>query len=105
MDRIREFDLYNTLMNHDGIAMGYSAGAVIQLAEYHLSPDEDYSEFQYYNEIPYLKDFYVEVADIQKDAVKRVIAERVKARSKGEGSHLFGSRGIAGINDFLNNLC
>ena len=47
MDRIREFDLCNTLMNHDGIAMGYSAGAVIQLAEYHLSPDEDYSEFQY----------------------------------------------------------
>ena len=41
MDRIKEFDLYDILMQHDGILMGYSAGAVIQLAEYHLSPDDD----------------------------------------------------------------
>ena len=34
MDRIREFELYDVLMEHDGIVMGYSAGAVIQLTEY-----------------------------------------------------------------------
>lgn len=82
MDRIKEFDLYDTLMKHNGIVMGYSAGAVIQLSEYHLSPDEDYSEFQYYNGLPYLNDFYVEVhyegADIQNNAIERVIAERGK---------------------------
>ena len=82
MERIKEFDLYDTLMKHDDIIMGYSAGAVIQLAEYYLSPDEDYSEFQYYNGLPYLKDFYVEVhyegTDIQNDAIQRVIAERGK---------------------------
>lgn len=33
MDRIKEFDLYDVLMQHDGILMGYSAGAVIQLAD------------------------------------------------------------------------
>lgn len=38
MDRIKEFDLYDILMQHDGILMGYSAGAVIQLAEYHCLP-------------------------------------------------------------------
>lgn len=82
MERIKEFDLYDVLMRHDGIVMGYSAGAVIQLSEYHLSPDEDYSEFRYYNGLPYLNGFYVEVhyegTDIQNDSIERVIAERGK---------------------------
>lgn len=34
MDRIKEFELYDVLMEHDGIVMGYSAGAVIQLTKY-----------------------------------------------------------------------
>ena len=93
MDRIREFDLYDSLMKHDGIVMGYSAGAVIQLSEYHLSPDEDYPEFQYYNGLPYLNDFYVEVhyegTDIQNESIRRVIAERQKivyATTSGVGA-------------------
>ena len=95
MDRIREFDLYDPLMKHDGIVMGYSAGAVIQLAEYHLSPDEDYPEFQYYNGLPYLNDFYLEVhyegTDRQNEAIRRVIAERGKmvyAATAGTGAIL-----------------
>ena len=59
MDRIKEFDLRDSLMNHKGIIMGYSAGAVIQLAEYHLSPDDDYPEFRYYEGLPYLNNFYL----------------------------------------------
>ena len=82
MDRINEFDLYNILLNHKGIVMGYSAGAVIQLSEYHLSPDDDYPEFKFYNGIPYLKDFYLEVhyegTEAQQDSIKRVIQERGK---------------------------
>ena len=82
LDRIKEFNLYDSLMKHDGIVMGYSAGAVIQLSEYHLSPDEDYSEFRYYNGLPYLNDFYIEVhyegTDIQNESIQRVIAERSK---------------------------
>lgn len=82
MERIKEFDLYDPLMRHDRIVMGYSAGAVIQLSEYHLSPDEDYPEFRYYNGLPYLNDFYLEVhyegTDIQNAAIQRVIAERGK---------------------------
>ena len=82
MDRIKEFELYDILMNHDGIIMGYSAGAVIQLSEYHLSPDDDYPEFQYYKGLPYLNDFYLEVhyenTEIQNNAIQRVITERGK---------------------------
>ena len=82
MDRIKEFELYDVLMKHNGILMGYSAGAVIQLAEYHLSPDEDYPEFGYYEGLPYLKDFYLEVhyegTKAQKESIQRVITERRK---------------------------
>ena len=82
MDRIKEFDLYDILMQHDGILMGYSAGAVIQLAEYHLSPDDDYPEFKYYEGLPYLNDFYLEVhyegTLVQDESIQRVLAERGK---------------------------
>lgn len=91
--RIKEFNLYDSLMKHNGIVMGYSAGAVIQLSEYHLSPDEDYPEFRYYDGLPYLNDFYMEVhyegTDVQNASIQRVIAERGKtvyATALGSGA-------------------
>ena len=82
LDRIEEFSLTEPLLRHRGVVMGYSAGAVIQLTEYHLSPDEDYPEFAYYRGLPYLEDFYLEVhyegTDVQKAAIRRVLAERGK---------------------------
>lgn len=93
MDRIIEFDLYDTLMNYNGIVMGYSAGAVIQLSEYHLTPDDDYSEFAYYKGLPYLKNLYIEIhyenTDLQKQSINKVISERNKtlyAISHGSGA-------------------
>ena len=82
MDRIKEFDLVDVLRNFNGIVMGYSAGAVIQLSEYHLSPDKDYKEFKYYNGLAYLDDFYLEVhyknTKVQNKAIHRVLAEKGK---------------------------
>lgn len=82
MCRIKEFDLYDVLMQHKGILMGYSAGAVIQLSEYHLSPDDNYPEFKYYKGLPYLSDFYLEVhydgTTVQDRAIQRVLTERRK---------------------------
>ncbi|MGN0788568.1 MAG: Type 1 glutamine amidotransferase-like domain-containing protein [Christensenellales bacterium] len=82
MDRLKEFDLVGVLRKHSGIIMGYSAGAVIQLAEYHLSPDDDYKEFQYYDGLGYLDDFYLEVhyenTKVQNDAINRVLVEKHK---------------------------
>ena len=82
LDRIEEFGLTEALLRHRGVVMGYSAGAVIQLAEYHLSPDEDYPEFAYHRGLPYLKDFYLEVhyegTEVQEDSIRRVLAERGK---------------------------
>ncbi|MBQ8551345.1 MAG: Type 1 glutamine amidotransferase-like domain-containing protein [Clostridia bacterium] len=82
MERIKEFDLVDVLLKHNGIIMGYSAGAVIQLSEYHLSPDEDYPEFKYYKGLTYLNDFYLEVhyegTEAQKASIQKVISERGK---------------------------
>ena len=82
MDRIREFDLVESFRKHNGIIMGYSAGAVIQLSEYHLSPDNDYEEFQYYEGLAYLNDFYLEVhfenTKVQNESIQRVLLEKSK---------------------------
>jgi uncharacterized membrane protein YkvA (DUF1232 family) len=106
MDRIKEFDLYDVLMRHEGISMGYSAGAVIQLAEYHLSPDDDYPEFGYYEGLPYLDDFYLEVhyegTAVQDEAIRRVLAERGKtvyATALGAGAILADNGNIKLLGD------
>ncbi|MBE6616661.1 MAG: peptidase S51 [Ruminococcaceae bacterium] len=82
MDRIEEFDLVDVLMAHKGVVIGYSAGAVIQMREYHLSPDDDYPEFGYYRGIPYVDGFYLEVhyehKPWQDESIKRVPLERGK---------------------------
>lgn len=105
-DRIVEFGIYEALLNHKGIAMGSSAGAVIQLADYHMSPDKDYAEFKYYKGIPYLKNFYLEVhyrnSDIQNASIKRIIKERGKrvyATAEGAGAVLVDNGNIKLIGD------
>ncbi|MBR4435554.1 MAG: Type 1 glutamine amidotransferase-like domain-containing protein [Clostridia bacterium] len=81
-DRIKRLKLYDVLMRHNGIVMGYSAGAVTQFKEYHLSPDDDYKDFAYYEGLPYLSDFYLEVhykgTPVQDESIRRVLAERGK---------------------------
>ena len=82
MERILEFDLRDVLLRHEGTVIGYSAGALIQLAEYHLSPDADYPSFRYAEGLPYLRDFYLEVhyrdTPEQRNSIQRVIRERGK---------------------------
>lgn len=82
MDRIKEFELEEALLSHTGVVMGYSAGAVIQLSEYHLYPDGDYKDYVYYEGLPYLSGFYHEVhyehKPEQDESIRRVLRERDK---------------------------
>ena len=59
--------------------VGYSAGAVIQLKDYHLTPDNDYPEFGYYKGLGYLDDLCIEVhyenKDVQNESIRRVLKE------------------------------
>lgn len=80
MERILEFDLFDALASFDGVVVGYSAGAVIQLSEYHLYPDGDYKDFGYYKGLGYLNNFYLEVhyefKPEQDESVRRMLIER-----------------------------
>lgn len=82
MDRLEEFQLIDLLCAFDGVILGCSAGAMIQLQEYHITLDWDYPEFGYYRGLPWLKDFYVEVhyenTDIQNQSIQRVLTQRQK---------------------------
>ena len=78
--RLMEFDLINDLENFNGVIIGSSAGAVIQLLEYHLTPDGDYSTFSYYPGLNMIKNFAIEVhyegTYIQKESIKKVLNEK-----------------------------
>lgn len=82
LERIDDFDLRSALLEFQGVMLGYSAGALIQLEEYHLSPDQDYPDFGYFKGLPLLKDFYLEVhyegTALQNQAIRRVLQERGK---------------------------
>ena len=82
MERLYEFELVDILKNFDGVVLGCSAGAMIQLEEYHITPDWDYPTFGYYQGFPWLKNFCVEVhyenTQIQNECIRRVLSERGK---------------------------
>ncbi len=82
MERIRAFELEPLLRAHEGLFIGYSAGALVQLAQFHLSPDHDYPAFQYCEGLGFLDGFYLEPhytgSAEQIEAIRRVRAERGK---------------------------
>lgn len=83
VERIDEFGLREAMLEGDKVVMGYSAGALIQLAEYHLAPDEDYPGFVYFKGLGWLDGFYHQVhyegTESQDAAIRRVLDERGKA--------------------------
>ena len=58
IDKLRIRDL---IQNFDGIVMGTSAGAMVQLKEYHVTPEEDNEEYQYHQGLGLIEDFDIEV--------------------------------------------
>lgn len=59
--RIREKKLTNIIKNYQQTIVGFSAGAMIQLEDYHITPDEDYPEYGWYKGFGLLKGFDIEV--------------------------------------------
>jgi cyanophycinase len=82
MNRLAEFDLINTIEQHKGIIMGWSAGAMMQCSDYYISPDKDYPEFSYAKGLNCIKDFAVEVhyknTEVQNESIKKFIRETGK---------------------------
>ena len=80
MERIEDMGIADDLRKKDGVIVGYSAGAVIQLRKYHLTPDGDYPEFGYYYGLGYLDclslEVHYEFKAVQDESIARVPAER-----------------------------
>lgn len=79
-ERLVEFDLVDALENFSGILMGYSAGAMVQIGDYHITPDSDYPEYMYAKGLKCVTDFDVEVhyndEPQQNEGTQRAIRER-----------------------------
>lgn len=82
MNRLSEFDLIHALEQHDGIIMGWSAGAMMQCLDYYISPDEDYPDFVYKKGLRCIEDFTIEVhyknIDTQNKSIEKYIREKGK---------------------------
>jgi len=82
MYRLEKFNLIDVIENYTGIIIGSSAGAMVQLSEYHITPDKDYDTFSYNAGLNLIDDFYIEVhykeTDIQKNSIQKVLYDRFK---------------------------
>lgn len=80
MKRIKEKKLKKLIKNYKGIMIGYSAGAMIQLDSYHISPDEDYPEFLYQTGLGCLSGFAIEPhfrrSKVQLQSIEKVKSEK-----------------------------
>ncbi len=80
MKRFKEKRLKKELKNFKGIVIGYSAGAMVQLDSYHISPDQDYPEFSYQVGLGYVSGLEVEVhftnSPIQNASIEKVKKEK-----------------------------
>lgn len=75
MKRIIEEDLLKKLQDFNKIVMGSSAGAMIQLQQYHISKDNEYLKYEIHQGLGYIKDFFIEVhykrRKVQKSAIRK----------------------------------
>lgn len=80
MLRLAELELLDVIRQHPGVIMGASAGALIQLDQYHLTPDADYDHFQIHQGLGLLEGFEIEVhyegSDAQQESIDWVLSQR-----------------------------
>ncbi|WP_312699009.1 Type 1 glutamine amidotransferase-like domain-containing protein [Sedimentibacter sp.] len=80
MSRLMEFDLIDDIENFTGVIIGSSAGAMVQIAEYHITPDDDYNIFSYNVGLKMIKKFDIEVhyegTEVQNKYIKKVLEEK-----------------------------
>ncbi|KYH30057.1 peptidase family S51 [Clostridium tepidiprofundi DSM 19306] len=80
VQHVLEKGLLNSI-NESKIIIGVSAGALMQLSNYHISPDKDYPEFMYSKGLGLIKEnFYIEVhyseTDLENNCIKRALKEK-----------------------------
>lgn len=78
MQRIKKHRLKKVLRHFRGLAIGVSAGSMIQLGTYHISEDEDYPEFLWCQGLGWLPEFDIEAhyraSRHQKECIEKAMA-------------------------------
>lgn len=106
MKRIKKKGLKKILKGYKGMVIGYSAGAMVQLDLYHITPDESYNSFSYQNGLGYISDFDVEV-HFRKSKKQMESIERVCEEKKLKVYGIYENGGIL-VDDFIHffgNIC
>ena len=82
MAKFQKYDLVHELENFNGIMIGTSAGAMVQIREYHITKDSDYERYSYYIGLNIIKDFDIEVhfenTELQNISILRFIKKKKK---------------------------
>jgi len=77
--RLNSLGITDAVKNFDGVVAGASAGAMLQLDRYHVTPDEDYAEYQLYNGLGLVSGIDLEVhylaTELQNECTKRALRE------------------------------
>lgn len=81
-ERLSDMDLIEIIHSFDGVFMGCSAGAMVQMTEYHITPDEDYDTYGYYPGLGLLEGFEPEVHFAETEVQLQSVARYQKERGK-----------------------
>ena len=77
--RMGELGIVDAVKTFHGVVMGASAGAMLQLETYHITPDEDYGEYGVWQGLALVKGLDLEVhylaTDIQRQCTDRAVKE------------------------------
>lgn len=77
--RMRDLGIVDAVVNFKGVVMGASAGAMLQLDVYHITPDDDYSEYGICRGLGMVKGLDLEVhylsTDLQNECTNRAVRE------------------------------
>lgn len=77
--RMQELGITDAVKHFNGIVMGASAGAMLQLETYHVTPDEDYNSYGVWNGLGLVRGLDLEVhfldTDLQNQCTARAIMD------------------------------
>lgn len=77
--RMEELGITNAVKNFNGVVMGASAGAMLQLETYHVTPDEDYDCYHIQRGLGLVRGLNLEVhylaTDLQNECSRKALRE------------------------------
>lgn len=81
-DRLKEKNLIDAIQQFNGTIIGFSAGAMVQIQDFHIIEDDLYKEYSYHEGLDLLTDFDVEVHFEKDDSTMQASIQRCLKEKK-----------------------